>query len=229
MLIILVLFLQKKILKKIFLITILIICNTANAQLRHMFDSIKFDLKQKKKFFVSLDGKNNLVSDLNIKMFGLQGGYQYNRRTSLYVALYWTYNNQKTIKENPTAPVGSSDTNTVFSKYGLSYINFGCEYVFFNNKRWRLALPLAMGIGSGYNTLTRNEKLIKKETPILLPLEVGLNVSYKLKWWLWLGAGIGSRYSLSSNHDYNGAFYTFGLQLKTGEIYRRVKKLIDSK
>lgn len=195
----------------------------ANAQLRHMFDSMRYDFKQPKKFFVSLDGKNNLVSDLNMKMFGLQGGYQYNRRTSLYLGIYWTYNNPSKIVAN--APLaGQSDSNTIYSTYGISYINVGCEYVFFNNKRWRMAIPLALGRGRGSNVFTQNKVQIREEKPRIIPLEIGMNVSYKLKWWLWVGAGIGTRISLNSTHEYNGAFYTFGLQLKTGEIYRRVKK-----
>jgi len=214
-----------KILKKIGLLISLFLCLTANAQVKHMFDSMRYDFKQRKKFFVSLDGKNNLVSDMNLKMFGLQGGYQYNKRTSVYLGIYWTYNNPSKIIANAPA-VGQSDSNTIYSSYGITYINFGTEYIFFNTKKWRLSIPAALGIGRGYNIITQNNKVIKKERSGILPLELGLNVSYKLKWWLWIGAGIGTRFSLNSTNEYNGSFYTFGLQLKTGEIYKRVKKLV---
>ncbi len=163
-------------------------------------------------------------------MFGLQGGFIYNSRTSIYVGLYNTYdNNTRNIIYNPTAASGVIDSNTVYEKYGMGYINFGIEYIFLNSKRWLLSAPVAIGIGAGRYTKQTQREILKYETPGIKPLEFGVNASYKLTWWLWLGAGLGTRISLNSTHTFNGPFYSFGLQFKTGEMVKRIEKVLKKK
>jgi hypothetical protein len=160
-------------------------------------------------------------------MFGLQAGYLYNKRTNLYIGYYSTLDNKNRILSNPTAAPGKTDSNTIFTTYGVGYFNFGCEYYFHNSRKWRLSIPAGLGIGAGWDRLSTSRKLLEEHTSLVMPLELGFNASYKLKWWVWLGAGIGARFSLAST-QYNGPFYTYGIQLKTGEMYRRTKKWIRS-
>ena len=193
-----------------------------------MFDTIRYDLKQKPgAFFLSLDGKQSVIRDLNLKMFGLQAGYLYNKRTNIYLGYYSTLDNANRIYENPTALSPGTDSNTIFTVYGLAYFNLGCEYYFYNSHKWRLSFPAGIGIGVGWDKLFTNTKFLEQKNSTVIPLEIGFNASYKLKWWLWLGAGIGTRLSLASG-QYNGPFFTYGIQWKTGEIYRRTKKWVKS-
>jgi len=210
-------------LKKAILFTAFLVSISISAQVRHAIDTIKYDLTKKGKFYISLDGKNSIVGDLKVKMFGLQGGYLYNNRTSLYVGFYNSYANAVTIVENRTAPQGKTDSNTVYATYGMGYLNFGIEYMFHDSHKWRLSVPLAMGIGAGvYQKYTNNPKNVLSERhPGIVPIEFGINASYKLKWWLWVGGGLGTRVSLTHSHEFNGPFYTFGLQIKTGRIIKR--------
>lgn len=203
---------------------------SANANSLHIIDSIRHDLRQKHRFYIGFDGKNNIVSSLNIKMFGLQGGYIFNSRTSLYMGLYNTYDNNNTnILVNPTAGPGLTDSNTVYEKYGMGYLNFGIEYIFLNSKRWLLSAPVAIGIGAGRYTKQTQREVLQYKTPGITPLEFGVNASYKLTWWLWLGAGLGTRISINSTHSFNGPFYSFGLQFKTGEVVKRIEKALKKK
>ncbi len=199
---------------------------TLNAQIKHLLDTIKYDLKQKRKFFVSLDGKNNLIGSLNIKMFGLQAGYIYNDRTSFYLGLYNTYGNSSEIVENPTAAQNKVDSNTVISTYGLGYINYGIDYEFHDSRKWRLSIPCAIGLGAGHYNKASLKRNYGATNPGVVPFELGINASYKLTWWLWFGGGLGTRISLLSTHEFNGPFYTFGFQIKTGTIIRRARESI---
>jgi hypothetical protein len=213
-------------LKKAILFTTFLVSISINAQVKHALDTIKYDLSKKGKFFIGLDGKNSIVGDLKVKMFGLQGGYLYNNRTSLYVGFYNSYANAVSIVENRTAPQGKTDSNTVYATYGMGYFNFGLEYMFHNSHKWRLSVPLAVGIGTGvYQKFTKNPtNIIYERHPGIVPIELSINASYKLKWWLWIGGGLGTRVSLTHSHEFNGPFYTFGLQIKTGTIIRRAKE-----
>lgn len=215
-------------LKKTILFLFILISVSLNAQVRHAIDTIKYDLTKKGKFYLSLDGKNSIVGDLKVKMFGLQGGYLYNNRTSLYVGFYNSYANAVTVVENRTAPLGRTDSNTVYATYGMGYFNFGLEYMFHDSHKWRLSVPLAMGIGAGlYEKYTVNNNIkntIQLRHPGIIPIELSINASYKLKWWLWIGGGLGTRVSLTHSHEFNGPFYTFGLQIKTGTIIKRARE-----
>jgi hypothetical protein len=90
-----------------------------------------------------------------------------------------------------------------------------------------LSVPVALGIGSGTFKKFSEHKFYEAKYPAIIPFETGLNASYKLTWWLWLGAGLGTRISLNSTHYYNGPFYTFGLQVKTGAMVKKAKQTIE--
>ncbi len=200
----------------------------SEAQVRHMMDTIRHDIRQRPKvFFISLDGKHSIIRDLSLKMFGLQTGYLFNKRTNLYIGYYTTLDNNKRVYENPTAGPRSEDSNTIYTTYGLAYFNIGCEYYFYNSKRWRLSFVAATGTGMGWDKFTRKDKVIEQKNSLVMPVEFGFNASYKLRWWVWLGAGIGTRLSTILS-NYNGPFFTYGIQLKTGEMFRRTKKWVRS-
>jgi hypothetical protein len=78
-----------------------------------------------------------------------------------------------------------------------------------------------MGIGAGKYTRQSQKINYDIRHPGIVPIEFSINASYKLKWWLWVGGGLGTRVSLTHSHEFNGPFYTFGLQIKTGRIIKR--------
>ena len=67
-----------------------------------MYSNIRTDLRGEKSAFVSLDGKNSIVRDVPIKLFGLQAGYLFNQRTNLFLGFYNSYNKENIIS-NPRA------------------------------------------------------------------------------------------------------------------------------
>lgn len=205
------------------LLIFLTVSVNTKAQLRHCIDSIRYDLKQKRSWFLSLDGKNSVVSDLNFKLFGLQFGYLYNKRTNLFVGFYTNTQPVVRISENPTALNGGRDSNTVYDRYSITYFNAGCEYYFHNSKKWRFSIPVSLGIGLGNNQLTRNGKILKQKSSTILPLEFGATAYYKIKWWIWAGAGLGQRVAIGDS-KYSGPYFTIGLSIRYGEIYNRVEK-----
>lgn len=203
------------------LLLTLFTASISEAQLRNMFGNIAYDLKQEKNFFVGLDGKNSIIKDVPIKLFGLQAGFLYNKRTNLCFGFYTSYNDEAKIY-NPTALPESYDTNTVWQKYKLSYVNIACEYYFHDSRHWRFSIPFGIGLGGGADRKRKLSGLYDFHSKTVMPLELGFRANYKITWWLWVSAGMGTRMSLASTR-YNGSYYSFGLSLKTGAIYRRVR------
>lgn len=209
--------------KKVGIIAVLFICIHSNAQVRHFWDTIRYDLKQPRKFFLGMDGKNSIISDFTIKMFGFQGGTIYNSRTKFYSGLYFTPRKRSTIIENSTALPGRTDSNTVYVSYGLTYMNFGTAYIFYNTKYWEISAYLALGLGAGTYKKHTDTRYYSASHPVIVPLETGFNASFKLTWWLWLSAGLGTRMAIIGKHDYNGALYTYGVSVKLDAIYKKFR------
>lgn len=206
---------------RIILLFHLFLASKSEAQIRHMFDSLKYDLSREKSFFISLDGKNSIIRDLPVKMFGIQAGYSFNKRTNLYLGFYFSRNDDRLIS-NPTAAAKglTKDSNSVWQKFHLAYVNAGCDYYFYNKKKWRLSIPVALGIGKGTNKTYKMYTTIEDHRYVVVPFEIGFYATYKISWWIWAGAGMGTRVSLVSP-QFNGPFYTYGLSLRFEEIYKR--------
>jgi hypothetical protein len=198
------------------------------AQFRHMPDTIRYDLKKEPSLVFGLDGKTSFIRDMKLNFYGAQVGYLYNKRTNLHVGFYTTYNKKKNIYDNPTSINKETDSNTIFNKFGMSYLNFGAEYYFYNTGKWRLSLPASAGLGIGWDKFYRADKYMHTNHSFVMPVELGFNASYKLTWWVWLGAGIGTRLSLASQR-FNGSYFTYGLQFRTEEIYNWSMKRFSRK
>ena len=198
-----------------------------SAQMKNMYSNIRTDLKGEKSAWIGLDGKNSIVRDVPIKLFGLQAGYLFNKRTNIFLGFYNSYNKENIIS-NPSAGAKKTDSNTIWQAYKLTYINFGCEYYFHNSNKWRFSIPLAVGIGGGSIKERNIARDISKKSIFVMPAEIGFFANYKLTWWVWLGAGMGTRVSLVSK-GFTGSYYTFGLSFRYGEIYERGKEVMKKK
>lgn len=200
----------------------------SNAQFKHALDTIRYDLNKKKSFFLSLDGKKSFINSVPQNFFGLQVGYTFNKRTNVFVGLYSTYYDRAYIKDNPTSKDGRIDSNTIFGLNGLTYLNCGMEYYFYHKNKWRLALPASIGIGSALEKNYTKNKIITDRHNFTMPVEIVFYATYKLKWWVWLGAGVGTRVNVFAAR-YSAPFYSYGVNIRFGEIYKRSVKLVKKK
>ncbi len=213
--------------KRFLLAGCLVFALNGNGQLRHMCDTIRCDLKKENTLALGLDSKNSFIRDLQLTMYGAQVGYLFNKRTNIHIGLYTTFNRKKTVYDNPSAGYDRTDSNTVFNKFGMTYLNLEGEYYFYNSGKWRFSIPAGIGLGMGWDKYYKNNQYTHKTTALVIPVEAGFNATYKLSWWVWIGAGLGTRVSLASQ-KYNGPFFTYGLQFQTEEIYKRTRKWFES-
>jgi len=216
--------------KKVFCLSIVLLgfILNPNAQFKHALDTIRYDLNKKKSFFLSLDGKRSFINSVPQNFFGLQAGYTFNKRTNIFVGLYSTYYDRPYILENLTSKSGRLDSNTVFGLNGLTYFNCGMEYYFYHQKKWRLALPISVGIGSALEKKYTQSNIIIDRQNFTMPVEIAFYATYKLKWWVWLGAGVGTRVNVFAAR-YSAPFYSYGVNIRFGEIYKRSLKVVTKK
>jgi hypothetical protein len=118
----------------------------------------------------------------------------------------------------------------VKAELSLSFISFNSEYVFYDSKRWQLAMPVGVGLGSSYfgffenvNGEFKNKRT--DEGGVLLFGASGI-VTYRILRWVGLSGGVGYRLALISNskvkESFNSPVYILKVRIFMGEIYKSV-------
>jgi hypothetical protein len=122
--------------------------------------------------------------------------------------------------------VGVRDLQTRFDYAGIGY-----ERILFDNKRWEIGAPIAIGLGNyrtSYRDLDDPDAFIAYSSNELVPVEAGVHVDYKIFWWAFIGVGGGYRYVLADDPVVTVALsdfaYYFKVGLRVGEMAKRVRK-----
>ncbi len=192
----------------------LVLCsNSCRAQFP-LLDSIREELQKPSSFFVALDGRNTVVEDFPGTMYGFMYGWDYGRLlvgTGIYGMKPFTL----------TSRVG---TDTIRNAYDFSYISSTLEYSFHETRKWRLSLPLQIGIGYGDRKKMINSTVAEHKRPLLIPGEAAFRAVYKATRYVGLSAGVGLRVSLVNSSNFDGPIYYFGLSFFWGNIKRDIMK-----
>lgn len=127
----------------------------------------------------------------------------------------------------------SLNENTSKEKRMRGKLNFGyralCfEPIFFKNKRWEVASPLILGLGSATLTFFNADSTIfsssKKGFALL---ELSSTVEYKFLKWAGLAGGVGYRAVYSDekfiNDNFNAPIYIVKIKIFIGELYRGLR------
>lgn len=172
--------------------------------------------------FFSLDNRNSFIKDAPVNVQGLQLGLILKERHTVGFGLYAirasakqkiTTKNEKNISANRTL--------------NLNYITAFYQYAFVDKRYFELDLPFELGIG-GYDikltdALTNKTIVDRKGGTIILGGGFGLTVK-PLKW-IGITGSAGYRYALDNNPNINfsGFFYSYGVWVSLGSIYRDVR------
>lgn len=174
----------------------------------------------KPKLLLGFDNRNSFIGDTKVKVIGLRIGKEYNERFRMAIGFYNTTDviTEQKITQN------NSKNDTIVSKVGLGYLSFTADYVFYYTRKWELSVPIQLGLGSGRRTQLINDSLLKDKTQskVIMPIEIGVSAVYKIRPWVGVGAGLGSRFSLLNTSEFNGPFYSIGIKIYFGVLYRKV-------
>lgn len=198
----------------------LLYCVSGNAQVQDFIQDSRYELNKKPRFLLGFDNRFSIVSDEPVRIAGIRFGWDYGK-VKLYQGMYVLRDDIIHIKggELSTNP---NDTGTVHTNF--FYISTTIDYVFHNTKKWEFSIPVQLGIGTGSKKLRRGDSLISEETPQFIPFEFSVNGLYKLTPWAGISAGVGYRISLYNTNEFDGSFYSFGLKVFLGKLYRAIAK-----
>lgn len=223
------------------LLLLLFLCggmHTAFAQLskQQKLDSLKTKFEKdsaymyrykKVKMLLALDTRNSFVSSgkkVSVDVKGIQLGIVIDDHHNLAAGFY-------SVLGLPEKKVTDESNNQYTLKLQMGYATLFYEYIFLDTKRWEIGVPLELGGGSYHTTAT--DTAGKKYAPFKDTLQkgialfgAGLDVSFKVFKWLGLNAMGGYRLVAGNEPqgiNFNGAFYSVGVQIYFGQLYKMAK------
>ena len=172
--------------------------------------------------FFSLDNRNSFVKDAPVNVQGVQLGLILKERHTVGFGIYairtsarqkLTSKNEKNISANRTL--------------SLNYLTIFYQYAFLDRRYFELDLPLELGLGS-YNVritdAVTNKTIVDRKGGTVI-VGGGIGCTVKPLKWFGISGSAGYRYDFDNNPNVNfsGFFYSYGVWIGLGRIYRDVR------
>lgn len=171
-------------------------------------------------FALNWDARNSIIKHQRVNIWGVNSGIIFGRkRNQITAGYYWmnfnSYLRLLNLRRNASRRVNLD----YYTKTDLYFYSVMYWKNFIENKRWRLSMPIEVGIGATKNQETNlfTELLIWKRKEFFLPVQTGIYAKWKATRWIGLSIQGGYRYALVSRNiqaNYNSFYYSFGLQLQ---------------
>jgi hypothetical protein len=210
---------------KIFIVLFILSLNVKSEAQNNILDSVRIALKEKPTFYVAFHNRNTVINVQRTKLYGIVGGFDFNKKIKLYLGVYGFVKPNKLLLTNH--PITGIDS--VYRSINTENISIGADYTFYTNKKIYLSIPFQLGIGSTqykYWNLDQNT-LIKKNNYITVPIEIGTNAYVKILPFAALKGGIGYRFSIGQKEvtRLTSPYYNIGMALLIGEGIQFFKNL----
>ena len=210
---------------KIFVVLFILSLYVKSEAQNNILDSVRIALKEKPTFYVAFHNRNTVINVQRTKLYGIVGGFDFNKKIKLYLGVYGFVKPNKLLLTNH--PITGIDS--VYRSINAENISIGADYTFYTNKKIYLSIPFQLGIGSTqykYWNLDQNT-LIKKNNYITVPIEIGTNAYVKILPFAALKGGIGYRFSIGQKEvtRLTSPYYNIGMALLIGEGIQFFKNL----
>ena len=191
----------------------------------NILDSVRLSLKEKPTFYVAFHNRNTVVNVQKTKLYGLVGGFDFNKKIKLYLGVYGFVKPDKLLLTNH--PI--EDKDSIYRSINTENISFGADYTFYTNNKLYLSLPFQVGIGSTQYKYWEQDQntLIRKDEFLTIPIEIGTNAYVKILPFAAVKAGAGYRFSIGQKEviRLTSPYYNLGLALLIGEGIQFFKNL----
>lgn len=120
-------------------------------------------------------------------------------------------------------------TDTSMVKFKLNYAALFYERVFYKTKKWEVSFPVYLGGGGLEGYVEGSDGIYYKYLATSFSLiNTGVGLKYYLLKWLAPRVGFGYRFTFNTEKtlrkSFNGAYYSFGLSIIVGELYKSLFK-----
>ncbi len=195
-------------------------------------------LRAKLSYAINWDARSSFVANKRVNIWGVNSGITVGRkRNQITVGYYWmnfnSYLRLLDLRKNTAKRVNLD----YYTKTDLYFFSLMYWKNFVNNKRWRISVPIEIGIGATKNQEVNllNEIQIWKRKDYFMPVQAGLYIGWKATRWVGLAVCGGYRYALIQRHveeNYNGLYFSVGAELQSAifkDTYHWIFKKKNSK
>ena len=128
---------------KIFVVLFILSLNVKSEAQNNILDSVRIALREKPTFFVAFHNRNTVINVQRTKLYGIVGGFDFNKKIKLYLGVYGFVKPNKLLLTNH--PITGIDS--VYRSINTENISIGADYTFYTNKKIYLSIPFQLGIG----------------------------------------------------------------------------------
>lgn len=190
-------------------------------------------VKQKPNIIINADFRKTFVKNSPITIYGGYAGLRFKNK-HLFSLGYYTLTDsskQKFRTQNQRQAALTAPSQQVSGEVSLWFLSLGYTRTIYNGKIFKIDIPIEIGIGEGsdgiYNT---DGKLLRLTNANVFPLQAGVSTTIKLTRWFGVHLQAGNREIFGKSlfkNQYSGLYYTFGINLNFGTIYRDFVKRTD--
>jgi hypothetical protein len=175
--------------------------------------------------FLRFDAKNSFIANSQVKLWGVQLGYDHNNVVKYGLGFH---NLSSTIKRDFYVKTGGI-TDTINSQLNFAYFSLFGEYVFYDTKHWEGSLPIQIGFGGTNFIGSLNDSTYRFHEKFVMHYEAALTGHYRFWRYFALGGGIGYRIMIIDNKNLNmqltNPIYMIKFKFFLGDLFKDTKAL----
>lgn len=181
---------------------------------------------KKWKPLVGFDAHRSYFSGTPVKINGIRIGADYLGTHRFGFGFYGLRKNEVFV-DIPVEYSGATDTSLV--KFKLNFATLFYERVFYKTLKWEIAIPVYLGAGGLEGFVEDSLGFFRRYTASSFSsLSTGVVVKYYLFKWFAPRVGLGYRLIFNTEKPvrkaFNGFYYSFGINILFGELYKSFKK-----
>jgi hypothetical protein len=183
-------------------------------------DSTKFlkRLRPRLTYAINWDTRSSIIQSKPINIGGFNAGIEFGeKRHELTFGYYWMTTNSYLSLIDLRRTNSKLINLDFFTKTNLYFFSVMYWPNLINNRKWRLTLPVEIGLGNSrnQNTTTLEQLAVWNWKSFFLPIQVGISGEWKATRWFGVSAAFGYRHSLASRGitDYNAPYYSYGIPI----------------
>jgi len=190
-------------------------------------------LRPRLSYAINWDARSSIIKEQRVNIWGVNTGIILGRkRNQITLGYYWLNFNSYLRLLDLRKSAAKRVNLDYYTKTDLYFFSLMYWKNFINNKRWRVSVPVEVGIGATKNENVGlfNEIRIWKRKDYFIPIQAGVYIGWKATRWGGLSVQGGYRYAMHQRNipeNYNVLYYSLGanvqLELLT-DLYKWIFK-----
>lgn len=180
-------------------------------------------------FVLSLDTRSTIIDHQRIRINGVLSGMTFGEKNhKITVGYYWLGYDAARRLINWRKKLAHSINLSYYTKTDVAFISFAYWLPVIKKNQWTLSVPIEFGFGqesAHYRELTSDNNFDNKHFRFQ-PFQAGVYCEYRVTPWAGIETQVGYRNAISETsfrRKFAGIYYSYGISLYPGTIYRDYK------